>query len=321
MRRNISWMQINVFCLMIFIGIIVSPAIANYQSQAGRWMQQEKLGMMPESEAFYPVAQYGDSINAYQAFNFSPQNLIDPLGLFWYVQRRGAARANAIVLISTDTAEGLAKRVKLDLSEFKKWMQLTSETIKTVDGEKTLKELEKNDQICPMQIVTVPNTFSIIKGDMNHWQRLGQLADLYMTIWAAKITMAFEKRGYQVLWYEDASPDDIKNAVTEDWWGIGMFGHGQEGYLITKSEWGGWWATEFLGSEYISGARILDNKQDMFKLGGTIGYMCHADEGGWSRITFGKSYLAHGILSAASGPRGLGWWGSWDSLVGDMTGE
>jgi len=67
MRRNISWMQVNVFCLIIFVGIIISPAIANYQSKEGRWMQQDPM-------------QYVDGLNFYEYVASNPLIFIDPGG-------------------------------------------------------------------------------------------------------------------------------------------------------------------------------------------------------------------------------------------------
>ena len=67
MKYQTGWIQLNALCIFLFIGIIVSPAIANYQSQEGRWMQQDPM-------------QYVDGINLYQYVQGNPFNHIDPMG-------------------------------------------------------------------------------------------------------------------------------------------------------------------------------------------------------------------------------------------------
>jgi len=69
MGNQFCWIQISVFCFMIFMGIIISPAMANYQSQEGRWMQQDPM-------------QYVDGLNLYQYVNSCPLLQNDYLGLF-----------------------------------------------------------------------------------------------------------------------------------------------------------------------------------------------------------------------------------------------
>ncbi len=68
MRRKFSWMQFNHLFVILFIGIIAVPAMANYQSQAGRWMQQDPM-------------QYVDGLNLYEYAASNSVMFIDPLGL------------------------------------------------------------------------------------------------------------------------------------------------------------------------------------------------------------------------------------------------
>lgn len=69
MKNQLGWLQINTLCIFLLIGIDFSPAMANYQSQEGRWMQQD------------PV-QYVDGLNLYEYVSSKPIISIDPFGLF-----------------------------------------------------------------------------------------------------------------------------------------------------------------------------------------------------------------------------------------------
>lgn len=82
MRNQYSWLQNHFVCSIIFVGIIISPAMANYQSQEGRWMQQEKLGMMPDGSSINPPMQYSESLSLYLAFQGMPMTEHDPYGLW-----------------------------------------------------------------------------------------------------------------------------------------------------------------------------------------------------------------------------------------------
>jgi len=144
MRKQFRWIQISVFCLMMFMGIIVSPAIANYLPQEGRWMQQDPL-------------EYVDGANLYQSVNSNPVIYVDPTGLFWYVVRDGGSMASANVIASSDTISNLADRIGLEPEEFKEWLTLEGK-LRTEKGDKTLSELSMSDKICPNQGVCIPNT-------------------------------------------------------------------------------------------------------------------------------------------------------------------
>ena len=84
MRNQLGWIQFNYLYMFLFIGIIVSPAMANYQSQEGRWMQQEKLGMMPDGGSINLPMQYSESLSLYLAFQDMPILMLDSAGLWGY---------------------------------------------------------------------------------------------------------------------------------------------------------------------------------------------------------------------------------------------
>lgn len=68
--------------MVLFIGFIVGSAMANYQPQEGRWMQQEKLGTMPDSGSVNPPMQYSESLSLYLAFRDMPILILDSAGLW-----------------------------------------------------------------------------------------------------------------------------------------------------------------------------------------------------------------------------------------------
>ena len=101
MRNQLGWTKFNLLYMFIFIGIIVSPAMANYQSQEGRWMQQDPYGVNPAgsiSNKFRIDKQYQDGLSLYLSFHLSPAKVIDPYGL-WGLSEH--------IKISLSAAEGL----------------------------------------------------------------------------------------------------------------------------------------------------------------------------------------------------------------------
>jgi len=68
MKYQAGWIQFNTLCIFLFIGIIITPAMANYQSQEGRWMQQDPM-------------EYVDGLNLYEYVKSIPILNRDSLGL------------------------------------------------------------------------------------------------------------------------------------------------------------------------------------------------------------------------------------------------
>ncbi|MBL7214724.1 MAG: hypothetical protein ISS71_03490 [Phycisphaerae bacterium] len=217
----------------------------------------------------------------------------------------------------------MPKDVKLDAGEFKEWMQLTSGTIKTTDGEKTLKELGQNDKICPMQRVTVPNTFGIVIGQMTRLQYL------FLGASADRVTIALGKRGFAIEYYDyqrnTIDSSDIGNLSKRNWWGFGLFGHGQTPLLGADGAFAiqghpallnfiGWEATDLLLP-----AHFVGTNDHNFKYGGFIGAFCWSGFGGWRDITYGKAYTVGEPYIATEGPLQFRV-GTWDGLVAEMTG-
>lgn len=68
MGRQLNQVQFKPIHVFLFIGIIAAPAIANYQSQEGRWMQQDPM-------------QYVDGLNLYEYVKSLPVVCVDAFGL------------------------------------------------------------------------------------------------------------------------------------------------------------------------------------------------------------------------------------------------
>lgn len=69
MKNQLDRLRFSTLCIILFIGIVVSPAWANYQSQAGRWMQQDPM-------------QYVDGLNLYEYTRCNPVFNLDFSGMY-----------------------------------------------------------------------------------------------------------------------------------------------------------------------------------------------------------------------------------------------
>jgi len=93
---------------------------------------------------------------------------------------------------------------------------------------------------------------------------------------------------------------------------VAILSHGKGGAAVIRSTWP--WALE--GEDLI----VPGQYQSPYKLAFVLAYMCHSsknDYGDWKEVVskYGTAYEVDGYLSAASGPRGVGCWCSWDTLV------
>src|SRR5438105_808011 len=77
----------------------------------GRWMTQDPIGFAA-----------GDT-NLSRYVGNSPTDRVDPSGLAWTVLRQGLDRAVAKAGANTDTVADLARDIKLDANEYRKWLK------------------------------------------------------------------------------------------------------------------------------------------------------------------------------------------------------
>jgi len=267
-----------------------------YDYNTGRWLSRDP---MEEDQ--------GPNIYAYVANN--PVIFIDPWGLWKWKggKRQGSERAKMIAE-EGDTTDSAASFTKLDPSETEKWLRdSTGHWVKPAEKIRTCLEYDS------------PNTFVIGVGH-------GGIATTFLATWQNRVTSALQKRGFYVAAYRFDTGITVHELETvgrgRDVWGLGLFGHG---YKKIK----GWfdWSPDpdFAG---LNGGLAWDKDKSQIvtpatirahhKFGLMIAYFCYADLQPWSGMVSanGKYYGASGSLSVISGPRGVGYWGSWDGLVG-----
>jgi RHS repeat-associated protein len=84
-----------------------------YDPALGRWLSEDPTGFA------------GDPWNLYRYVGNSPTNRIDSNGFEWTVNRTGQDWAIAEATSDADTIYDLAKKIKLNSSEFNKWLKAT----------------------------------------------------------------------------------------------------------------------------------------------------------------------------------------------------
>jgi hypothetical protein len=288
---------------VILLGAVAFFAAFNVQAwfdpSTGRWASRD------------PAGEESGGLNLYGFVGNNPVNDVDPWGLWkWKDGKRQGSERTFMIPDLGDTTESAAVFVKLDANETGKWLRDSK-------GH-WVKPGEKIDD-CQYD---VPNTFVIGVG-------YGGFATTILANWQNRLTDALEKRGFYVAPYRfdtgTASFQMEAAARGRDVWGIGLFGHG---YKQIKN-WHNWspdpnfavlngglaWDKE--ASQIITPATIMPPH----KFGLEIVYFCYANLNGWPGIVAsnGKYYGGSGSVSSLSGPRALGYWGSWDSLVGGAT--
>jgi len=100
MKKQSGWTKINRLYMVLFIWVFVSPAMANYQSQEGRWMQQDPMGVNPTGgklNPYVPPKQYKDGLNIYEYCKSNPIQYNDVYGTDIYVMAGPFNWRNAII--------------------------------------------------------------------------------------------------------------------------------------------------------------------------------------------------------------------------------
>ena len=232
-------------------------------------------------------------MNLYEYVGSNPVSRTDLLGLDWDVQRNGEPRAVAKVVDSSDTISQLARKVRLEVGEFNKWIKLEGfGKILTEQGEKALWELTLADKICPGEKVTVPNTAYVNKGNVrgellgNIMTERYNLFDLLMTLELYDIESHFKELGYKTIRVNIATPWILNYEFSsQDIVAWAYAGHGIGGWLL-------------LGEPDMPELYDADNAISSLhhKLAEVIIITCQARLGNWDRII---SY-PFGVLRASA---------------------
>jgi RHS repeat-associated protein len=279
-----------------------------YDPVTGRFLTHDPLGITPNggvaANRFESQTQYANGLNAYEYVRSMPLTRTDPYGL-WHYDLPPSQRylwPRALVLPDEDQGDslwdidGLARYVRLDPKEIKFWGKF----------------LIKGPGKCGWE---VPNRFLIVVGEA--WG----LGREYNTHWSWAVWQAYEKRGFKVLHLDfnankSLTSNDVLIAKDHNLWGFAFFGHG-----TNEKKWRG----DFVLRTVFPLAPVdLTSATDMsqnYHYGMILSYFCFADSGGWGDLVSvnGTWLVQPGRLWSAAGPRTLGWWGSWDSLIGTTT--
>ena len=91
-----------------------------YSPELGRWVNRDPIGHVRESLTLRRAQDYVEEPNPYLFVLNDALDLIDLLGLEWWVNRNGGAQAVAVCC--ADTVEVLAEKIGLSASEYRKWL-------------------------------------------------------------------------------------------------------------------------------------------------------------------------------------------------------
>lgn len=158
-----------------------------YHPTLGRCLQRDPGG-------------YEDGMSLYEYVGSSPVDVTDPFGL-WVVDNRKRWLRGKAYAHKGDTIRGLAAKIHLDASEFKKWLKIDvdvmglmigKKTVRVQPGiDKTIRQLTEDDVICPGELFTVPNIALVHVGDVR-----GKSAGKY-SAWMK--VRAFPKRADEIV--------------------------------------------------------------------------------------------------------------------------
>ena len=263
-----------------------------YSPHLGRWIKRD------------PIEEEG-GVNLYNLGENRITLSWDVLGLEWKIlrdkQQEWAVAQRTSV--KNDTIDELALKVSLSKAEVLDWLKnsdLSSVIQKDLEHKRCFK---------------VPNSFVIATGN-------GGIAGPILDRWAMQIANALERKNIYVKYFHGAVPvkaKDISAAVKSDNnLGYALLGHGNR---VVRA-----WYDLRTDPNFKStnGAFVFidDNNyyfipsdfKRRFKYALGINYHCYADMQDWKSLSI-KYFGSTGMLSALSGPRGIGYWGSWAGLI------
>ena len=269
-----------------------------YSPSLGRWIKRD------------PIEEKG-GINLYHLVENRTILSWDILGLEWEIlrdkQQEWATAQRTSV--KNDTIDELASKVSLSKDEVLEWLRnsdLSSVTQKDLGRKRCFK---------------VPNSFVVVTGD-------GGIAGPILDRWAMQITNALDKKNIYVKHFHSSIPvkaKDISAAVKSDNnLGYALLGHGNR---VIRA----WYDFRTDPSfKSINGAFVFTDNIDYyfipsdfkrgFKYALGINYHCYADMQDWRSLSI-KYFGSTGMLSALSGTRGIGYWGTWAGLINQTFGE
>ncbi len=105
--------------------------------------------------------EYDDGMSLYQYVGSNPHNRLDPEGL-WILARAGASLGTGTAErpdrpSQYDTISSLAPKIGLDLGSWKRWITIPGGKLQTLEGIKTLFDLQGTTKMCPGAKVRFPN--------------------------------------------------------------------------------------------------------------------------------------------------------------------
>ena len=206
-----------------------------YDMYTGRLLQDDPLGINPGGGMMNPFSadlQYTNGLNLYEYVGSNPIIYVDPLGL-WKVYRKGGSRAVAEAEKHgdecSDTIKTLAGAIRLNASEWRKWLVLTGRIRVVGGGLKTKYELTSSMVICPGQKVEVPNT-AYIDVSSYSWGLLGWRLVLYKS----RLHHAWTEEGLNVVYsgiWSTTKEMILSHLASDDIYKFAYIGHGAVGCL------------------------------------------------------------------------------------------
>ncbi|WP_176014029.1 RHS repeat domain-containing protein [Victivallis sp. Marseille-Q1083] len=265
--------------------------LRSYNPQTGRWIQED------------PIQEQG-GVNLYGFVNNNPNKNIDVRGTI-LIQRNNQEFSKICLTSKAETIDDIVNAIRLDKNEWKKWL-LTEEHASV-------------DRIESFTWYLAPNTFVIATGNNTG------VSTAILARWSMKLYDAAYEMGFNVINFRADVGTSVSRVISKtkekSVWGYAFFGHGYAQTIIPYMP-----AWFLFADEQINGSFVWDESSDnmdiileynlrtSFKYALGINYHCHAEKQDWKLHSI-NYYGSNGVLSSLSGPRGIGYWGSWEGLL------
>jgi len=266
-----------------------------YQPEVGRWANRDPLG----EEGGLGLYVFGGNDGVSE---------VDALGLSWDVKQDGHPRSGATCC--KDTVEALAKKIRLDKTDFSKWLKPEAGTAMPASV----------TEVIPYGEFTVPNTIVISRG--NTWDLPGALSQWFALVGLKShidSTMSgdyyYDNKGYPG--ERGHSVSDINVFLGEEnIWGWLHFGHGGEDWNLTGTPtFSGFRGTLVLKDEDFKyyAQRKGHGAGDFVahhKLGGVFLATCGAGQQGaaWRQLVANPDGVVYAVAGSYAFSGGYGSW-------------